>query len=226
MSLDQTTTDQAIPYGDIEAAVISLTGYTQPASYRVGLGILHRRIEAMLYDRRRWWTAIQTWNSDHATTAQRIDDLNPTQIIVTGYSYGCGWALKELAHELDKLGRSIDMAYLVDPVPRYKLLPAKVISLTRWGRYELPANVLHAWYWRQVNGSPFGRAVVHPDGMPVECRGVIGSSPNLAHHLDSEIEVDAKRLVSSASDHTTIDNNLAIHNYIISDLSRRLSCVA
>lgn len=201
------------------AAVIVLPGFHQRPVPTIGLGRLYRDLEhGCCRDRREVWLGMRTWHADHAATAQWIADADAEVIVAVAYSYGAGWALTKLARALQALGHNIDQAYLIDPVPRYRLWPLKAISMTRWGSYHLPPNVLRTDYWRQVNDAPYGRAVVHPDGLPVTCRGLYGSHSLLLRHRATS-ERGAPQHVDSGVGHTNIDDRADIRAAILREVA-------
>ncbi len=206
------------------AAVAVLPGFTQRLTPRIGLGKLYDRLESgPCRDRTHTWLGMRTWDGDHEATAAWIKKRMPERVIAIAYSYGAGWALRKLAAALSAEGMVIHHAYLIDPVPRFRFLPAKVISLTRMGTLTLPGNVVACDYWRQLNGSPYGRRVVHPDrGDAVTCRGLFGAAGSYRHAHAGERRTAA---VSYRSDvgHAEIDDQPEIHDFILDDIARRLA---
>lgn len=205
-------------FDPIDAAVVTFAGFTQAPSPTVGVGRLHARIEQLLHDRRRESVELRSWDSDFDALAAWITAKQPDQIIVIGYSYGCGWALKQFAARMKQLGRSIDLAFLIDPVPRFRVL--KPLAYTRAGKYKIPANVEETHYWRQLNAGPYGREPVHPDAKPVICRRVYGAEANIRRYATPEESLAGYR--DTGATHSTIDDRDAIHDAILDKLKTRL----
>jgi hypothetical protein len=204
---------------------------------------LHRFLEVKFHDRRREFVALRTWNSDAEATAAQIAARKPRKVIVVGYSYGCGWGLPQLAQALGAWGVGVDLALLVDPVPRWTWLPLKWLALTRWGVYRVPVNVGRVHYWRQVNGAPFGRRVVagrgsgmvfgrgsSAPGKPgrpgvrsgVRCEGVYGAMGNLFAYANVDAE-EGRWVATAGDDHLSIDDKPAIHRRILDLIEAEVS---
>ena len=123
--------------------------------------------------------------------------------IFLGHSYGCGWGLKRFEQEWFRKGRLIDLAILIDPVPRaFNLFFfGNLFSLTRWGVVRTRAR--QVLLFRQVNDDPFGR--------PVRLKGedqtldtyIYGSAENLVRYAPSYPNV--RQVIDDDVGHTTID---------------------
>ena len=201
-----------------KAAIITCPGFRQTAGTRFGLSKLHRRLVQAFPNREAVYPlALRAWNEDMYSLAEQVNDYDPEFTAFIPYSYGAGWALVKFSEVLQDFGRGVDIAYLIDPVPRYRFLPAKLISLTRKGSYEVPRNVIDVKYWRQVNATPYGRAPSHPEHR-TECIAVYGTEKNKKHALERELH----HWEYSDDTHNHIDDREDIHDYIINDLLGRI----
>lgn len=201
-----------------EAAIILFTGYTQDWGPGTGLWRLRDKIAQRYYDRRRYLVALRTWNDSSEAAAELVRWAKPRSLYVIGYSYGCGWATTQFADALNG-ERAIDSLFAVDPVPRWRFAPLKVISLTRWGTYKVPANVRMAYGYRQVNGSPYGRKLEAQNGTHLHTRMVFGSHDNLKEHAAGESSYWQR---TPGADHSWIDDHPSVHDDIIGLLDQAI----
>lgn len=106
------------------AAIILASGYTQPDYWNesCGLWALRDRIGELYNDRRDMWVGIRTWDGSLNYDADEIHRLNPHHIIFIGYSWGCGKGLHKFANRASEIGREIDLAITIDPVPQCRTL--------------------------------------------------------------------------------------------------------
>lgn len=203
----------------IRASIITIPGFRQDDGPKSGLAKLHGKLIERYPGRNHVYpVALRTWDDDMWTLAAHIVDRDPDVTVVVGYSYGCGWGTPQLAEALAQYGRKIDLLCAIDPVPRFRFLPAKAISLTRWGKYKVPHNVIDCIYWRQVNGSPFGRVPDHPVER-LQCGGVWGTSGNLAKHA-TYFERACRHY--SRDSHADLDDRPDIHARIIELIDERI----
>lgn len=204
-----------------DAAIICLPGFRQTwGPGGSGLWTLYEELAAAYYDRRTHLVLLREWDSDAAATARLIASRSPRIVLAIAYSYGAGWGLPQLAEALAP-PYQIDLAYLVDPVPRWGLLPAKLLSLTRWGDYELPPTVCAADYWRQLNAAPFGRRPVpHPDAPEppvITPRRIYGTLANIQRHAKRDERPHTR---VSAIDHSAIDDSAEIRREILASIAK------
>lgn len=215
--------DRRLP---LRSAIICLPGWTQTwGPDGSGLWALYDGLCAVYHDRRKDLVLLREWDSDAAATARLIAQRNPRYIIVVAYSYGAGFGLPQLASQLAKLPepRRIHYSYLVDPVPRWRFAPAKLLSLTRIGDYQLPESVDNADYWRQLNDAPYGRAVVaHPDAphQRIACRSVYGSAANLRRHAKRNERDHA--VLRPSMGHSDIDDSPSIRAAILQSIDHAI----
>ncbi len=201
---------------DSRPAIICLLGFTQWSGPGTGLYRLHDRFVERYFDRRTSLVLLRRWNSDHEETAELIRHRNMKTVIAIGYSYGCGHALVQLSKHLGRRAIAIDAAFLIDPVPRYRLLPLKVLSLTRFGKFKVAHNVRSVWSWRQLNARPFGRRVIAmSDQTVVHDEVVFGSAAELKRRTGRSKSVHGDRVINSVIGHNEIDDNAMIHEAII-----------
>ncbi|MFP4145307.1 MAG: hypothetical protein ACLFV3_09200 [Phycisphaeraceae bacterium] len=212
----------------VDLAIVVLPGFQQWAGPGTGCWKLYNRLCRTYRDRTRSLVLLRAWDSDPKLTAALIDERHAATTIAIGYSYGAGWGVTQLADELDQLQRRIDVAFLIDPVPRYRFLPAKLLSLTRQGTYEVPANVTQAYSWRQVNkrswDDPVGRPIraADPSQTWTQELAVYGADMDLLHQhggsnrnwrLDADIH------------HSNIDDRPEIHDAILTSIARAVAPV-
>lgn len=135
-------------------------------------------------------------------------------IMFVGHSYGVGWGLKRFAKYMHECGRSIDEAYLIDPVirPFQYLLPVNaILAFTRIGNFYVPANVKRFYSWRQVNDSPYGRWTLPVSEDTTRIHSMCyGSQSMLAKHSQREEE----RYHDPVVTHSSIDGLESVHREI------------
>lgn len=191
------------------AAIICYCGFRQIPHHGTGVHRLHTRLcNEVAWDRREYpLVALRPWNSDFDTDAELIEQADAERLIVIGYSYGCGWALPQLAK---RIARPIHLACLIDPVKRYGV--GKHKSLRRGGTLELPQNVIKAATWWTLNDAgwfcPMGHTVT---GAPLVRNVVYGGRNELKQYAPE----GADQRVGAGVVHGNIDDLDEIHNDII-----------
>lgn len=209
-------------------AIVFINGFRQGAGPGEGLWRLYRRACERWFDRRDSLVLYRTFDSNHEETAALINDSGAEYVALCGYSYGAGWGCTQLAAALADHRHLIDDLFLIDPVPRYTFLPAKVKSLTRGGHYRVPANVERVHAWRQVHK----RGPFDPVGHPVELATtatrvmtdrILGPEGELKKYGDkvkwpasaSGPGVTSEWLIDYTVNHSNIDDHQKIHDYIV-----------
>jgi len=191
------------------ASIILYCGFRQIPHRGTGIQKLYRRIcTEVAHDRRLFpLVALRPWNSDFDTDAELIEQADSQRLILIGYSYGCGWAIPQLAKRLNHY--PIHLAALIDPVKRYGI--GKLRSLRRGGKLEMPSNVIKAAAWRTTNDpgwfNPMGHEVV---GAPLIRNVAYGTESDLRQHAP-----DAEPRIDPHVDHMSIDDRDDIHDEII-----------
>lgn len=211
-----------------QSAIVFLNGFRQGAGPGEGLWRLYQTCCNNWFDRRSDLVIYRTWDSNHEETADLIDACKPQYITLAGYSYGCGWGCTQLAGHLADRRHLIDDLFLIDPVPRYKFLPAKVKSLTRGGHYRVPVNVHNVHAWRQVNKrgpfDPVGHRIeLGTTATHVSTDRILGTEANLHQHGET-VQWPASSagpgttsqwLIDYTVNHGNIDDHQKIHEYIV-----------
>lgn len=196
------------------ASIILYCGFRQIPHRGTGMQKLYRRIcTEVAYDRRKFpLVALRPWDSDFATDAELIEQAASQRLILVGYSYGCGWAIPQLAK---RIKQPIHLAALIDPVKRYGV--GKLRSLRLGGVLEMPSNVIKAASWRTTNDAgwfcPMGHRVT---GSPLVRNIAYGTESDLRQHAP-----DADHRIDHRVTHMDIDDRDDIHDEII-DLIRRV----
>ena len=194
-------------------------GFTDPDKPEpwAGLWTLATRINAAtLFKTAAWDVSVNTWDCDAKTLADQVAAGVPDRIVTVSYSWGND-ALIAYCKQLANLDRTIDVAFIIDPVPCV------------WGRWitcaifnhdypwKLPVNVSAFWSARTVNQKtwfmPWGRDVSYPAGMEPLGRIAFGSEANLAkwNPLGTQI-------VDGEVYHDTIDSDVRVHDAIIEQI--------
>ena len=206
--------------------VLVFAGWRQtvdPRADGVGMVRLTERIRREFRGRKGHACLLYPWDTAPMIAVQSLEALRPRKLVVVAYSYGAGWALPRFAEALCEQGRGrrIDLACLVDPVPRWRFAPLRWISLTRWGTYTVPAGVDRIAYWRQVNSSPFGRAAMPADHYATLHAEAFGAHELLRRHrLRHE-----KACASEAVGHDNIDEREDVHRDILRLISEEAGYV-
>ncbi len=205
------------------AAIVFINGWGQGAGPGEGLYRLYDWACDRWYDQRRDLVLYRTHNGNHAETADLIQASGAVHIALTGYSRGAGRGCTELAAALADRGRVVDQMFLIDPVPRYRLIPANFLSLTRLGTYEVPANVLWAMSWRQVNKrgpfDPVGHKI-KPVSEATKIAGefYLGTKANLEKHVGHS---ESNWIVDYTVHHSNIDDHPRIHERVIASIAQK-----
>ena len=163
-------------YEIVNLAIIVISGFTQKASGRTGMGELYcqlRRRYATMPER---YIIHRAWDADMGELAHLLDRdrTKHFRLAVVAFSWGCTYGVTRLAKQLGKQGMGIDLLQLIDP-PGPRLW-----ALLRFGRFKVPPNVDAVFSWRQVNKGPFGRRLkLLNDRTRILGTSVIGSHDNL-----------------------------------------------
>lgn len=205
-----------------EFAAVTVSGFTTTAASDTGM----QRINLALTEQfpNRWGSLLlhRSWDSDARTDAWLIDlKLKPDgRLVFVGHSYGAGVYFPALCRELARLGRRVDVAYLVDPVPRAwrTALPWNLVRhALHADTLDLPDNVGSAHVWWQINNYPRGRNVGRGDPR-IAWREVFGEGDLLRAHAH---RYPAARRTPSGALHATIDDLDEIRSHILVDLGAK-----
>ncbi len=172
-------------YEIVNSAIVVISGFTQKASCRTGMGELYcdlRRRYATTPER---YIIHRAWDADMGELAHLLDRdrTQDFRLAVVAYSWGCGRGVRRFAKHLARKGIGIDLLLLIDPV-----IFRPILAMTRFGRFKVPPNVDAVYSWRQVNSGPFGRRL--------------------------KLENDRTRILATI-DHNDMDNDLRIRSMVL-----------
>ena len=191
-----------------QIAIVIIPGYKQGILPGTGPAIIYDELYR-IYDRRSEAVLLfRSWKSSATETARLLNSKRPTRLAVIGYSYGCGWGIPQLAKAIVPFSLPLDMAILIDPVPRYRFI--KPLSLTRLARYRVPRYIGKVHTFRQCNASPYGRRLAVHAGTHTGRQQVYGSVENLRQYGGP-----GHHTVDNKMDHSSIDNDPRVRNSVI-----------
>lgn len=205
---------------DVDLIICLSTGYGTEVYARSGIRQLYRRCREyanahteILYDE---------YNGGWAGTARRIHQVatTDTRCVFIAHSWGCGVAFKQFAKRWRKLGRVVDLAILIDPVPRpFKLLiPLNIFALTHWGRFRV-RGVREVLAFHQFNNRPCGHQVVNSMATTIEQRA-FGTTTDLDQY--APWAVGSQRVIDETVTHSTIDADQRVHDVILETLDSKI----
>ena len=189
-------------------AIVIIPGYKQGVMPGTGPAIIYDHLYRAYDSRRESVLLFRSWKSSATETARLINSKQPARLAVIGYSYGCGWGIPQLAKAVAPFNLPLDMAILIDPVPRYRFL--KPLSLTRLAKYRVPRYIGKVHTFRQCNASPYGRQLMAYAGTRVGIQQVYGSVENLRQYGGP-----GHHTVDNDMDHSAIDNDPRIRNAVM-----------
>jgi len=190
-------------------AIVIIPGYKQGVMPGTGPAIIYDHLYRAYDSRSEAVLLFRSWKSSATETARLLNSKRPTRLAVIGYSYGCGWGIPQLAKAVAPFNLPLDMAILIDPVPRYRGI-FKPLSLTRLTKYRVPRYIGRVHTFRQCNASPYGRQLVAYAGTRVEIQQVYGSVENLRRHGGP-----GHHTVDNNMDHSSIDNDSRIRKAVL-----------
>ena len=210
-------------YGKLKLAVVTISGFSQKVWKRTGMGDLYWTI------RDRYATAPDRffmhlpWDADfkHEAAKIKLHAADDIRIAVVAYSWGCGNGVRKLAKYLKRLGLSIELLLLIDPViyrPGFWFSPRQLWALTRLGKFKVLANVDAVYSWRQVNKGPFGRRLkLENRRTTVLGHSVIGSHEKLMKY-GSGGQGPKDRIIDPNIDHNKMDDDARVRSMVLSRL--------
>ena len=204
-------------------AIVIIPGYKQGVLPGTGPAIIYDQLYKAYDSRSDAVLLFRSWKSPAMETARLLNSQRPDRLAVVGYSYGCGWGIPELAKAIAPFSLPLDLAILIDPVPRYRGI-FKPLSLTRLNKYRVPRYIDKVHTFRQCNASPYGRQLVAYAGTRIGIQQVYGSVENLKLHGGP-----GHHTVDNDMDHSAIDNDPRIRNAVIKIIEewanvQRLGC--
>jgi len=194
----------------IENHLIFISGFLQKTGSRTnGIHSLQRMLHRKFVNAN---TAMLfcTWNADFEAIASQIrncvGDSRRARIVVTAYSWGVGVGALRLARALSQYGLRIEVLFSIDGVYR-PFIPVPIRSMfSRWNPFSpkirIPSHINKVVFWRQNKNRPQGHRLV-PSVPSQEIIPGIGEDGLVV-----------------GEDHQTIDNNIAIHDSIISHIEK------
>lgn len=213
-------------------AIVFINGFRQGAGPGEGLWRLYQRACNRWYDRRDSLVLYRTFDSNHEETAALINDSGAEYVALCGYSYGAGYGCTQLAAALSEHRHLIDDLFLIDPVPRYSLLPAKVLSLTRAMPYRVPVNVVRTHSFRQVHKrgpfDPVGHKLeLGTTATCVVTDWILGGEQELKKYGDKTVwpasssgpGVRSEWRIDYTVNHSNIDDHQKIHDLVVATVA-------
>jgi len=191
---------------DVNLVICLASGFGVRAYARSDVRAIYRRLRTS-YISSETELHYDVWNGGWSDTAERLHQIatRNARCIFIAHSWGCGHGYKVFEKTWGKCGRCVDLAVLIDPVPRpfRFFIPGNVWALTTWGKVKVH-NAREAMAFRQVNARPMGRRVV--DGKSVTItRTAFGSEKNLEKYASRAI--GEGRVVDGKLHHNSIDGD-------------------
>lgn len=177
---------------------IVISGFTQTLRRETGSEQLWSRLRAHASAER--YVMLREWRADWSAIAEHLLRVcGPYPVIrVYAFSWGGGWGFIKLATELAKRGLVIAVVVLCDAVYRSRWMPdwapINPLSLTRWPKIRIPANVAEVHWFYQTRSRPRGHrpvargkdTVIH-DGIELDCTHVYADRAHQYHELARQI---------------------------------------
>ncbi len=116
------------------------------------------------------FTTYRRWNSHWSSLAEFIQFTRGSGSMKLGiyaYSYGAGWGAMRLALALRQRGIEVDEMVLSDPVYRHGCRGLAWLSMVRWPRIRVPANVKRVTWFYQNTNRPAGHPLIDAHGQPI-----------------------------------------------------------
>lgn len=199
----------------VSTAILLATGYDQPPEYTetAGLWKIKDQLESR-YDSRKVVPilAVREWKANAEADARECVRRGVNRIVTVNYSYGAGKYLLDFAETLKAMGRSIDLACLIDPVVYYPLTR----PVSKWlqamfptdSPFPLPDNVRAFALWRTENyrnalSTPYGRAVQSETAKRMGCTVFVPK--------DQACMDGCRLIVDPTVDHSSIEDDPRVH---------------
>ena len=205
---------------DVDLVFCLASGFGNQAYTRSDIRRIYRELRQM-YIRNDTEFHYGVWNGRWSDTAKRLHQvcLRQAHCIFVAHSWGCGHAYRIFEKAWAKCGRVVDLAVLIDPIPRpFRLfIPGNLWAMTRWGNVKVH-NAREVLAFRQVNARPMGRRVV--DGMATIVRHAFGSQANLtkyAPHATGE-----GRIHDPDMNHESIDGDKRVQQMIFRSIASKV----
>lgn len=198
-------------YEIVNLAIVVISGFTQKASGRTGMGELYCELRRRFATTPERYIIHRAWDADMGELAHLLDRdrTNDFRLAVVSYSWGNGRGLRRFARQLGRLGIGIDLALLIDPVI------FRLWVMTRLGRFRVPANVDAVESWRQVNKLPVGRRLkLENDRTQVLGATVFGSLEKLAIYGTNGHGAQG-RIVDRQIGHNDMDDDRRVHEMVL-----------
>lgn len=198
---------------DVDLVILLASGYGNKAYTRSDIRSIYRELRN-LYVSNDTEFHYGVWNGRWKDTAERLHQVATpdAHCIFVAHSWGCGHAYKVFERAWRKCGRTVDLAVLIDPVPRpFRLfIPGNLWSLTSWGTVKV-TNAREVLTFRQVNARPMGRRVVAGMETYIE-RYAFGTPEALEKYAPRA--VGDQRVYDAEIDHESIDHDGKVQSRI------------
>ena len=206
---------------DVDLLFLLASGYGNKAYTRSDIRCIYRELRNLYIDNNTEFH-YGVWNGRWKDTAERLHQVAvPTaHCVFIAHSWGCGHAYKVFERAWRKCGRTVDLAVLIDPIPRpfRFFIPGNLWALTSWGKIKV-TNARDVLAFRQVNARPMGRRVV--DGMEIYIeRYAFGSTGNLSRYAPRA--VGDQRVYDSEMNHESIDGNDKVQSVLYRTIASKV----
>lgn len=207
---------------DVDLVICLASGYGNRAYTRSDIRSIYRTLRHQ-YISQTTEFHYDVWNGGWADTAERLHQVTTrtARCVFIAHSWGCGHGYKVFEKAWRKCGRVVDLAVLIDPVPRpfRFFIPGNVFALTSWGTIRV-RNAREVLAFRQVNATPIGRWVKNGQATLIN-RTAFGSEANLERHAPRA--VGEGRIVDNKIDHNSIDADERVQLVIFETLESKIT---
>ncbi len=197
---------------DVDLIICLASGFGTKVYVRSGIRQLYRYCRGyatatteIIYDE---------YNGGWAGTARRLHQVatHDTKCVFIAHSWGCGVAFRQFSKAWIKLGRIVDLAILIDPVPRpFKILiPLNVFAMTHWGKFRVK-SVREVLAFHQFNDRPCGHQIVNNMQATI-VQKAFSSQATLDKY--APWSVGEFRIEDDLIKHNTIDDDPRVHGDI------------
>ena len=197
---------------DVDLIICLASGFGTKVYARSGIRRLYRYARG--YQTNKTEIVYDEYNGGWDGTARRLHQVatGRCKTVFIAHSWGCGLAFKQFAKRWQRLGRVVDLAILIDPVPRpFKLLvPLNIFAVTHWGRFKVK-GVREVLAFHQFNDRPCGHHV--RNSMQSTLTQTAFGSPAVLDKY-APWAVGNSRIEDGRVTHNSIDDDLRVHEAI------------
>ena len=206
---------------DVDLVLLLASGFGTKVYTRSDVRCIYRELR-QLYIGNQTEFHYGVWNGRWKDTAQRLHQVctRTAHCVFIAHSWGCGHGYKVFEREWRKCGRIVDLAILIDPIPRpfRFFIPGNLWAMTSWGKVKV-RNARNVLTFRQVNGRPMGRRVV--DGMETYIeRFVFGTTENMDKYAPRA--VGDQRVYDETITHSTIDGDARVQSRLFTEIASKV----